>query len=119
MATVTRKTQTPLASSTVIQQSTSGTKGRKHTKTTCKPRSRQSGKVPKTTTRVKRHLRKNLTGKASPKPSTSSRKLKKGKRTTLFGHYYRLKKALKHNESERHQERGEKPTTSRAYLGSQ
>ncbi|XP_021538180.1 spermatid nuclear transition protein 4-like [Neomonachus schauinslandi] len=118
MAKVTRKTQTPPASNAVTPQPTSSTKGRKHAKTSCQPRSRDSGKVTKTTMRVKKHPRRNLTKKASPKTSTPSRK-DKSRESKHFGHYRRLNQVLNQNEPGCDQETVEKPTTSRAYPGSQ
>ncbi|XP_027465220.1 spermatid nuclear transition protein 4-like [Zalophus californianus] len=115
MAKATKKTQTPPASSTVVQQPTSSAKGRKHAKTSCQPKSRASGKVTKTTMKIKRHPQRSLTKKASPKTSTPSRKDKKSRQSKPFGHYHRLNEVLNRNGPAYQ----EKPTTSRAYLGNE
>lgn len=115
MARVTRKLQV----TSILENPTPSTKGRKKRKATCPFKSRGRDEVPKTTMEVERPLQGSSRKKASPKTHRPS--IKKARRPTLFGHYHRLNEALNQsgNEPQDDQASVEKPTTSCGHLGSQ
>ncbi|XP_042830887.1 uncharacterized protein CXorf51A-like [Panthera pardus] len=112
MAKAARKTQNPPACSTATQQSTSGPRRRKPAKTPRQPKSGGSGKVTKPTIKVKRQLRGTVTKKAPLKTPISSKKVKKGRGTALFGHYRRMNKAQNPHDSQ-----WDQPSTSKVRGG--
>lgn len=117
MARVTRKLQV----TSIMENPTPSTKGRKKRKATCPFKSRGRDEVPKTSMGVKRPLQGSSRKKSSPKTPRASIKSKKPRRPTLFGHYHRLNEALNQNgnKPQEDQESVGKPTTSCGHLGSQ
>lgn len=116
MAKVTRKPQAPNS----YRQPTPSIKEKKK-KVTCPFWARSQGKVPKTTMRVQRCLRRGSRKKASLQTPSPSFKSKKSRKPTLFGHYHRLNEALNQhgNKPPRSRESVKKLTTSYGLLGSQ
>ncbi|XP_062941020.1 uncharacterized protein CXorf51A-like [Cynocephalus volans] len=101
-----------MAKETRTPQPTRNTKVGKKRKTPCPPKSRGKGKAPKTTLKLKRPLQGSLRKKAAAKMTTLSIQPRKGKKPTLFGHYYRLNQELQQNMSQ-DQKDEEVPSTSR------
>ena len=85
----------------VMEKPTPSTKERRNKRKATSPlRPRGEGKVPKTTTGVKRTLQGSSRKKASPKTPSPSSKSKKSQHPVLSGHYHRLNEAPNQHKKE-------------------